>query len=776
MLTFVLEAAMRSLLMALAVWTAIRLLRVQAVFAQKVAWVLVLMAAGAMPLVMHTPWLALNRALRIPLRAPALAFERGQAKPQAAQASAVDGKNTFRAINMTRLPNQTMSAQTGPAQTRPAATHTWHSSASGADTLTLSQRVMHLPVPDMDLVVRTPVMNASAAPYWNAQTIRQWSVISYLAIVGLLLLRALAGAAFAWRVWRRAVPSGIGGSLTPPVRVRVSKDIATPITVASTILLPADYRSWDDAKLRVVLAHEQSHVRQGDFYLQLLAAAHVAVFWFSPLGWWLKSKLSELGEALSDRAGMEQAPDPATYAQVLLEFAAMPRRAPLAGVAMARSSNLSGRIERILNDRRFRLAFLGGRRHAILTALLVPATLVAVVACIRIVPAVEAAQARQAAVIAKPAAGVKVSACSHSSTEAAGQIAFENVPLPENPDDPTAATIFGRSSDAEPASAAPAGFVQAVPAAPAGSVTTTGEAPEALTLRQRFVLQARADFAPLAFMVPGAQVAPVAPVAPAPEAIAPTAPIAPVAPVAPITTQDGDDRHHHSHVVVNHDGDDGDKFSIVHENGDGTRRWNGEYNDDLARVQKKMNLRGDYIYFEHDGKPYVVTDPAILSQANHLFEPNHDLERMQARLDAKQAELNKRMEQYSPDAAKIKVDSPEMKKKMAELNTKLAELQSESFKKMTVDLNKQINQEVLSNLQEKMGDIQSQIGELQGQIGEEMGRLGEKQGEIGEEMGRIGEEMGRIGEQQGKIAEEASRKMNSVLDQALRDGKAKPVE
>ena len=759
MLTFVLEAAMRSLLMALAVWTAIRLLRVQAVFAQKVAWVLVLMAAGAMPLVMHTPWLALNRALRIPLRAPALPFARAQAKPLTVQVSAVEDKSTFRAVNMTRF----------PSKSKPAATHTWHSSTPGADTVTLSQRVMHLPVPDMDLVVRTPVMNAAAAPYWNAQTIRLWSMISYLAIVGLLLLRALAGAAFAWRVWRRATPSGIGGSLTPPVRVRVSKDIATPITVASTILLPADYRTWDDAKLRVVLAHEQSHVRQGDFYLQLLAAVHVAVFWFSPLGWWLRRKLSDLGEALSDRAGLEQAPDAATYAQVLLEFAAIPRRTPLAGVAMARSSNLSGRIERILNDRRFRLAFLGGRRHAILTALLVPTTLVAVVACIRIVPAVEAAQARQAAVIVKPTAGVTVNACSHSSTEAAGQIAFENVPLPENPDDPTAATTFARTSDADLVPAMAVGFGQAVPASPAASAEVSAT-PEALTLRQRFVLQARANFAPLAFMVPGAQAAPAAP---APEAVAP---VAPIAPLAPVVVQDGDDRHQHTHVHVNHDGDDGDKFSIVHENGDGTRRWNGEYNDDLARIQKKMNLRGDYIYFEHDGKSYVVTDPAIVNQANHLFEPNHDLERMQAQLDAKQAELNKRMEQYSPDAAKIKVDSPEMKKKMAELNAKLAELQSESFKKMTVDLNKQINQEVLSNLQEKMGDIQSQIGDIQGQIGEEMGRLGEKQGEIGEEMGRIGEEMGRIGEQQGKIAEEASRKMNSVLDQALRDGKAKPVE
>ena len=67
MLTFILEAALRSLLVALAVWAAIRLLRVQAVLAQKVAWVMVLLAAGVMPLVMHSQWLAFCRAIKIPL-------------------------------------------------------------------------------------------------------------------------------------------------------------------------------------------------------------------------------------------------------------------------------------------------------------------------------------------------------------------------------------------------------------------------------------------------------------------------------------------------------------------------------------------------------------------------------------------------------------------------------------------------------------------------------------------------------------------------------------
>ena len=80
-------------------------------------------------------------------------------------------------------------------------------------------------------------------------------------------------------------------------------------------MLPDDYDEWDTEKLRIVLAHERSHVRQGDFYLQALAGLYAAIFWFSPLGWWLKRKLSDLSEAISDHAGLEEAAGHASYAQ-----------------------------------------------------------------------------------------------------------------------------------------------------------------------------------------------------------------------------------------------------------------------------------------------------------------------------------------------------------------------------------------------------------------------------------------------------------------------------
>ena len=151
--------------------------------------------------------------------------------------------------------------------------------------------------------------------------------------------------------------------------------------------------------MRVVLAHERSHVRQVDFYLQMLAGVYAALFWFSPLGWWLKKEISDLGEAISDRAALAESQSRANYAEVLVEFAAIQRR-PLAGVAMARSSNIRRRVDRLLIEQKFRKAFTAVRWNFAVASMLVPAALVAAIALVRVQPA-EALQLPQI-VMAQP--------------------------------------------------------------------------------------------------------------------------------------------------------------------------------------------------------------------------------------------------------------------------------------------------------------------------------------------------------------------------------------
>jgi hypothetical protein len=560
----------------------------------------------------------------------------------------------------------------------------------------------------------------------------------------------------AFRIWRRSEPikdfaqdfengsrSAFEHSSPFAQNIRVSRDLSTPVTIGSTVILPADSADWDEAKLRVVLAHEQSHVRQGDFYLQLVAAVHAAVFWFSPLGWWLQRKLTELGEALSDRAGLEQAPNPAAYAQILLEFAAMPRphpfSRPIPGVAMARRKHLSSRIERILNTRNFGLAFTGNRRHVFVAVALVPVALVAVVACIRIVPAVEAAQSPSATTITTQSVGYGTGAATAQTITA--QATGQTVAYAANPSTGQA-TGQVSSQTIDQVTTVDSGQ-SASPTPPTAPVEPASPSP---------------DIEPVAIPEP----------APVPSVHVEVAPVAPVAPVPPAP------KHGFSYAYSNDD-EGGDSFAIVRGGHDTNINMNSHSGEELEKARQKVH--GDFIWFDHDGKSYVVTDPAILAQSQALFKGDEALNRRMAELDRQQAELDKKMEALQPEMQKASLPGPEFEAQMKKLQEQLSQLQTT---KLAEQVNRQVSQEklneMLSQLQEKMGDIQGQIGEIQGKIGERQGLIGEKQGELGEQMGRIGEEMGKIGEQQGKMAEEASRKLKSILDQAIGSGKAKPLE
>jgi beta-lactamase regulating signal transducer with metallopeptidase domain/DUF4097 and DUF4098 domain-containing protein YvlB len=232
------------------------------------------------------------------------------------------------------------------------------------------------------------------------------AMLAYCFIAAALLVRLFYGLASALRLWRSASPvaPAFAAEFHAGLDLRASYKVSTPVTIGSGVVLPADYASWTEEKLLIVLAHERSHVSQRDFHLQILASLYAALAWFSPLGWWLKHKLSDLGEAISDRSGLNAASNRSAYAQVLLEFAATPRPT-LIGVTMARPSSISRRIERLLNDSYLRRAFSGGVRARV-AVLAVPAVLFAAAALVRVQAATEPSQvapAPRSATIASPA-------------------------------------------------------------------------------------------------------------------------------------------------------------------------------------------------------------------------------------------------------------------------------------------------------------------------------------------------------------------------------------
>jgi hypothetical protein len=719
MIPVLIEAALRALIVALAVGTGLRLLRVRNVLAQKVAWGLVLAASLAMPMVMRWHWLPASMQIQLARPAWMLPAEKHQTEMHPAEMPAAPVAAYSNPQSAPPLDLSESTPPVAPAMKLAAERAELRPGGNRHPAPAISSGGYSAPVHAQAFEAETPVSlwNKAVAAVGRVGRTRPGIMIAlgYVTICCLLLLRLLYGLAIATDLWLAAVPiePGMIANIAAGAHLRRSQAVFSPVTIGSGIVLPEDFAEWDAEKLRIVVAHERSHIRQGDFYLQMLAGVYAAIFWFSPLGWWLKRQLSDLGEAISDRAGLQEAASRASYAQVLLEFAAMPRPT-LTGVAMARTSNLSHRIERLLNDTIFRQSFAASRR-ALLVGLFFPLALVAATSMIRV--------------------------------EAVGQ-----TPPPAPP-----------SVQAPAPAPAPA-----APEAPLAGVSN----PDA---------------------IPAPAPLPAPPSAPD---MAPPAPPAPPAPGSYREIRDRADGYSYSasesqeDSVTNTDttgkdgkhsttsvgrgysysySSNGDSWAVVtgpdqHINFSG--EWNSSTREAIEKARKLSN--GKFLWFTHNGKSYLIDDPAVVAQIQAMYQPMQELGRKQEELGRQQAKLGQEEAELGRQQAQERVPAPDLSREIAQVDAAVAKLKA--------DKDAKVSQEELAEVQAKLAELQGRLGEMQGRIGDRMGALGEKQGHLGELQGKLGEQQGKLGEQQGKLAQEADRKVKSIIDNSLSSGKAKPVE
>ena len=501
----------------------------------------------------------------------------------------------------------------------------------------------------------------------------------------------------------------------------------------STILLPAGWREWDDAKLDAVVAHEVSHVARRDALTQRLSLLHRAIFWFSPLAWWLDRRLADLAEQASDEAALTCGADRKDYATTLLGFFealhAAPGRVWWQGVAMAKAGQAEKRVERILSWKGSVAMRLKKSIAVVVVALVIPVVYLAAsvhaannVAEPQHVPFLQ----EQTTPAPRPAPAPKAQPGDAPEPALAPTSDATPPPGPTPQSEPApapaaiAGTMSGRISGAPtPPSAPPP------PLAPAAGIATTARA----------------------------QVAPVSPVAP-------VAPIAPVAPVAPVVAR-GQSTHSRSFsghgYSYAYGYDDEQRFVIVTGKSDSLTMSGST--EDARHVEKlRKTIPGDFIWFQRDEKSYIIRDQATIDRARKLWAPQEELGKKQEELGKQQEALGKQQEELGAQMEKIHVNVPDMTAELDKLKAELKKLSSGA----TVEQVGEIQSEI-GELQSKIGDIQSHAGDQQGKLGEQMGALGEKQG-------KLGEQQGELGRQQGELAEEASRQMKTLLDEAIAKG------
>jgi beta-lactamase regulating signal transducer with metallopeptidase domain len=90
------------------------------------------------------------------------------------------------------------------------------------------------------------------------------------------------------------------------VEIREVPDLTSPATAGwrrPVILLPDDWRSWDAADRRAVLAHELAHIHRWDYAAGLVARLALAVQFYHPLVHWLARRMILQQELAADAIG-----------------------------------------------------------------------------------------------------------------------------------------------------------------------------------------------------------------------------------------------------------------------------------------------------------------------------------------------------------------------------------------------------------------------------------------------------------------------------------------
>jgi beta-lactamase regulating signal transducer with metallopeptidase domain len=537
-----------------------------------------------------------------------------------------------------------------------------------------------------------------------------------------------------------------------------SERLAVPLTcgvVRPAVLLPAEWRDWDAQKLEAVMAHELSHVARRDALTERLALVHRIFFWFSPLAWWLPRHLADLAEEASDQAALAAGTEPSKYAEILLGFlndlSCGAKRVDWQGVAMAQAGRAEKRLDRILNGRMIMTSELNKTLIATVVFSSVPVVLLAATLQPRLL-------------------GHQIELAGYPSARAQQQAP------PQPPAAPAPASLATAPVASAPPTAATAPIPRAVPAPAA--------APLAVVVATSTV---EAMPAPLAQPVIAAYPAPrVTPF------VVPMIQQAPPTPPAPSYS-----------YSISTDGDD--SYAIISGKSSTMSGTFGRRNfKELESLHQKLN--SDFIWFERDGKSYIITDPEIVKRAEAAFQAQSmlgekegelgerigSLGELQGMLGEQQGALGEQMGDLQTEVKDIQIQMPDISNELQsvremskELSQTLSDKDMEELRanmdKMRVEVEKASKQ--IAEAQVHSGAMKSldtaamdeAISKAQASMSQEIDKVAAEQSRLGEQQEALSQAQEELSKEQEKSAAQAQKEIKALIDDAISKGIAKPA-
>jgi predicted nucleic acid-binding Zn-ribbon protein len=129
----------------------------------------------------------------------------------------------------------------------------------------------------------------------------------------------------------------------------------------------------------------------------------------------------------------------------------------------------------------------------------------------------------------------------------------------------------------------------------------------------------------------------------------------------------------------------------------------------------------------------------------------------------------KQLDDIKKQMSQLQATQPDFNKKLNELINRMVQLEVPKIAA--------IDEEKMAELSARMAELGKQFADKNGDYAKLYGKqYGDAYRKLGDEMRGMGEEQRKLGEQMRGMAEDADRQIRSIIDESLKNGKAKPVQ
>jgi phage-related tail protein len=220
---------------------------------------------------------------------------------------------------------------------------------------------------------------------------------------------------------------------------------------------------------------------------------------------------------------------------------------------------------------------------------------------------------------------------------------------------------------------------------------------------------------------------------------------------------------------------------VVGDNGEDSIKFSGDYDQITDIKALRRELGGNFIWFRRDGRSYLIRDPALVARARQAWQPTEPVgDQMGALGDQmevhgeKMGAIGERMERQTAGSEPISDEMETLGEQMGALGERMEPLTRAMLRADDDAERDRLSAEIdqVSAQMETLGRRMEVLGAQLETVHAPMEALGREMELAGKPMEALGAQMEVLGKQMEALSDAANRETLSLIDQAVRDGKA----